>query len=230
MKGVVAPVLDPRQEVWAAHVQEVFAQLEIPQGTVADNLVASLSIYCRKFHSRGLQSRDLKLLVARAFCAVGDRAAATHVLESMDLHRLHVSRWLEILSELHNFAQLLPYFSLGIIRPADWAGAQLDRMWTLDFGRLVLSEGERHEMMLYRSIRAILEEMFIFWDATKGEGILGMKDLAAWNVEAENQNKQTLTRPNDLLNFVADLFKHQREKRFWKTVPTVLNLDFQTRT
>lgn len=207
------------------HVQEIFNRLGIPAGTLADNLVASISMYCQKFHPGGLQSRDLNLLIARAFCAVGDRAAATHVLESMDPHRRHISRWLEILSELHHFPQLLPYFSLGIIRPADWAGAQLDRMWTLDFGRLSLSDAERHEMMLYRTIRALLEQMFVFWDPTRGEGILGLKGLASLNVEEGIANKQTLTAEQDLLEYLADLFKQQARARSWKTVPSLLNLD-----
>ncbi len=226
MRSVAFPTLDPRQEAWTAHVQEVFDRLDIPSGTVADNLVASISMYCRKFHPRGLQTDDLNLLVARAFCAVGDRAAAAHVLESMASHRRHISRWLEILSELHHFPQLLPYFSHGIIRPADWAGAQLDRMWTLDFGRLVLADAERHEIVLYRTIRALLEQMFVFWDASNGEGILGLKGLATLKVEAESPPKQTLTAPGDLLEYVADLFKQQAMKRSWETVPSLLNLDF----
>lgn len=225
MRRVAFPSQDARQDAWSAHVQDVFQQLGIPAGTVADNLAASISMYCRQFHPQGLQSRDLNLLVARAFCAVGDRAAAMHVLESMEPHRRHVSRWLEILSELHHFPQLLPYFSLGIIRPADWAGAQLDRMWTLDFGRLTLTDAERHEMMLYRTIRAIIEKMFVFWDGTDGEGILGLKDLATLNIEAAGRRKQTLTAADDLLEYVADLFQQQAGEHEWETTPSLLNLD-----
>ena len=191
---------------------------------LADNLVASVALYCRKFHPQGLQSSELKLLMARAFCAVADRAAAERILESMEPHRRHVSRWLEILSELHHFPELLPYFSLGVIRPADWAGAQLDRMWTLDFGRLVLTDAERHEMMLYRSVRALVEKMFVFWDATGGEGILGLKGLSAMNV-GEKEKKQTLTAPGDLLEYIADLFARQKEQREWHAIPTLLSID-----
>ncbi len=224
MKPAVFPTLETRQDAWAAHLREIFQTLEIPPGTVADNLAASVAMYCRTFHPKGVQSSDLSLLIARAFCAVGDRAAAGRVLESMEPHRRHAARWLEILSELHHFPELLPYFSLGIIRPADWAGAQLDRMWTLDFGRLVLADAERHEMMLYRSIRAIIEKMFVFWDATNGEGILGLKDLSALDVDADGRKKQTLTAPGDLLGYIADLFRRQSVEREWKTVPSLLNL------
>lgn len=225
MRTASSPVLDARQEAWSAHLQEVFLSLDIPSGTLADHLVASIAMYCRTFHPHGLQSTDLKLLIARAFCAVGERKAAGQVLESMEPHRRHVSRWLEVLSELHHFPALLPYFSLSIIRPADWAGAQLDRMWTLDFDRLVLSDSERHEMMLYRSIRAMVESMFVFWDTTAGEGVLGLKGLSSLNVEGISSGRQTLTATDDLLEYIADLFLQQKETRGWRSVPSLLNLD-----
>jgi hypothetical protein len=98
-------------------------------------------------------------------------------------------------------------------------------MWTLDFGRLHLSEAERHEMMLYRSIRVILEKMFVFWDATTGEGILGLKDLSTLNVEAGGRKQPTLTATDDLLEYISDLFGQQQMPRNWSTVPSLLNLD-----
>jgi len=225
MRPRALPILEDRRDVWTDHLRDVFQTLGIPSGTLADHLVASVSMYCRTFHPQGVQSSDLKLLIARAFCAVGDRTAAGHVLESMTPRRRHASRWLEILSELHHFPELLPYFSRGIIRPADWAGAELDRMWTLDFGRLTLADAERHEMMLYRSIRALIEKMFVFWDATDGEGILGLKELSALNVDAGGRKKQTLTASGDLLEYIADLFKQQQLTCKWGAVPTLLNLD-----
>jgi len=225
MKAVSFPSLAARQDAWAEHLRDIFQTLEIPPGTLADHLIASIAMYCRKFHPHGLQSSEIKLLIARAFCAVGDRAAAERVLDSMQPHGRHVVRWLEILSELHHFPELLPYFSLGIIRPADWAGAQLDRMWMLDFDRLVLSDAERHEIMLYRSIRALVEKMFVFWDATRGEGILGLKGLSALNVEEGGRKKQTLTSEDALLEYIADVFKQQSVERKWETVPSLLNLD-----
>ncbi len=224
MRSIVFQSLEPQRDAWSAHLQEIFQSLEIPSGTLADNLAESVALYCRTYHPRGVQTADLKLLIARAFCAVGDRAAARRVLESMQPHGRHVSRWIEILSELHRFPELLPYFSLGIVRPADWAGAQLDRTWTLDFGRLVLSDSERHEMMLYRSIRTLLEKMFVFWDAVQGEGILGLKGLSTFNVETGSRKHETLTTEGDLLEYIADLLRQQQAPRKWSAVPTLLNL------
>jgi|GEM_PF-926902 len=213
------------RDIWQTHLEDVFQSLEIPAGPLADNISATVAIYCRQFHPKGVPATDLRLLIARAFCAVGDRSVAGRILEAMEPHRKHVARWLEILSELHHFPELLPYFSRGVIRPADWAGARLDRMWVLDFSRLSLSEAERHEIMLYRSIRTLIEKVFMFWDATHGEGILGLKGLALFNVERGGRPKQTLTEPDDLIEFISDLFDRQVNERGWNAVPTLLNID-----
>lgn len=223
MKTACDPTME-RADAWAMLLQDVFRSLKIPPGTMADNVSASVAMYCRRFHPQGVQRSDLVLLIARAFCAVSDRASAERVLASMQPHSRHVARWLEILSELHHFPALLPYFSQGIIRPADWAGARLDRMWTLDFGRLVLTDAERHEMMLYRSIRAIIENMFAFWDATGGEGVLGLKGLAALNVEGGSRQTQTLAAMDDPLEYIADLFFQEKKRRDWHAVPALMKL------
>lgn len=213
------------QDAWTAHLQEVFQTLEIPKGPVADNVAASVAMYCRECHPHGVQRADLVLLIARAFSAIHERGVAERALSSMKPHNRHVDRWLEILSELDHFPELLPYFSIGVIRPADWAGAQLDRMWTLDFSILKLSDAEKHEMMLYRTIRAIVDHMYVFWDTTSGEGVLGLKGLDTLNVEEGRKPKQTLTQRDDLLEYITDLFLQQKAAREWSAIPSLLNLD-----
>ncbi|MBN2684959.1 MAG: hypothetical protein JXR40_06745 [Pontiellaceae bacterium] len=213
------------QEAWTEHLQELFCSLNIPPSPALENLTAAVALYCRQYHPCGVQRADLNLLVARAFCAINDRDCAARVLRSLKPHERHVERWLEVLCELHHFPALLPFFSLGIIRPADWAGAQLDRMWLLDLGRLALSAAEQHEMLLYRSLRSIIENMFVFWDATFGEGVLGLKGLAAFNLEPQKKRGQTFTSADDLLTFVGDLFLQQQDVRGWRTVPVLMNLD-----
>ncbi len=214
-----------QQDAWKDLLQDVFASLEIDPDQTTEHVTSSLSIYCRQFHPGGVQRSDLMLLIARAFCAVNNKPAAERVLGSMHPHRRHVSRWLEILSELHHFPALLPYFSQGVIRPADWAGARVDRMWTLDFSRLKLSETEKHEITLYRCIRTMLDNMYAFWDETRGEGVLGLKGLALLKVEDGARQKHTLTDSDALLEYITDLLSQQKDRRDWQAVPSLLNLD-----
>ena len=224
MIGARADIL-AAQEAWTEHLQELFVSIGLEPSPLLDNVTASVAMYCRQFHPHGIQRADLNLLVARALCAVRERAAAEQVLLSVKPQARHVERWLEVLSELHHFPSLLPFFTLGIIRPADWVGAQLDRMWTLDLGRLALSEADRHEMLLYRSLRSIIEHMMVFWDATEGEGVLGLKELAAFDLEPNAKRKSSATGSDSLLGYIENLFMQQRDERGWKTIPTLMNLD-----
>jgi hypothetical protein len=212
-------------DAWTEHLLDVFQSLNIPSGVLTENVSKSVAVYCRRFHPRGLRHDDLILLIARAFCSINEKALAERALDSVKPHARNKSRWLEILSELHNFPSLLPYFSLGIVRPADWAGAQLDRMWILDLGRLRLSDAEKHEMMLYGSLRALIENMAVFWDATGGDGVLGLKGLASFDIESGSRHRQTFTSTDDLLGYIGDFLLQQRELRNWYKVPSLLNLD-----
>ena len=98
-------------------------------------------------------------------------------------------------------------------------------MWTLDLGRLVLSDSEKHEMLLYGSLRAMIENMVVFWDATGGEGVLGLKGLASFNVESNPRQRQTFTSADDLIEYMSNLFLQQKALRNWQAVPSLLNLD-----
>jgi hypothetical protein len=217
---------DGLQAVWSAHLQRLFEELQIQPGPVAEHVLESLACYCRSFHPQGVRSEDLNLLIARAFCSVGEVATAERVLGSMVPHRRHIQRWLEILTELHHFPELLPWFSAGVIQPADWAGAQLDRMWTLDFSRMKPREMERHELMLYRTVRVMIEKMIGFWDATEGEGTLGLRHLSAFALgEMAGPKGRTLTTSDDWMRYIDDVVRQAAAIRGWSRSPKLLHLE-----
>lgn len=211
---------------WASHLQSVFCDLGIEEDSVTGHLSESLAVYCQHYHPNGVQNADLALLISRALCAFGDQATAERVLSSLPTHSRHSNRWLEILSELHQFPELLPYFSKGVIRPADWSGAKLDRMWMLDFERLFLRESERHEIMLYRTVRSLVEKMALFWDATSGEGTIGLSGLSALQVTEEPTRRAKSWIPEEhWLEYIQDILARLAQIRCWKKVPTLLNLN-----
>ena len=215
MRSVTLPsFVDSQQAVWTRHICDLLNRLKIPEGEQVGHLVVSISTYCKEFHPAGVRTRDLHLLLARAFCSIGEPAFARIVLESIQPHARHVERWIEILSELHHFPQLLPYFSQGIVRPADWAGAKLDRMWTVDFSRLALADSDRHEMLLCKTLRIMLERIAIFWDSTQGEGTVGLKGLAY--IESTSDY---------LLTYSEDILTRQKKIRNWTQCPKILNVD-----
>jgi hypothetical protein len=98
-------------------------------------------------------------------------------------------------------------------------------MWTLDFGRLMLTDEERHEIMLYRSVRMLVEAMLVFWDATGGEGVLGLKNLSALTVSGRRERGQGNAASGELSDYIGSLLRRHRSLRNWKACPSLLNLD-----
>ena len=80
-------------------------------------------------------------------------------------------------------------------------------------------------MMVFRSVRVLVEHMFMFWDATSGEGILGLKGLAVQNLGDRKRRGTTARDTDDLIIYITDLFRKQQEIRNWQAVPALLQLD-----
>lgn len=213
---------DRQRSIWSAHIAQVLQELKLPATPKSGHLTEAVALYCRHYHPAGVHSSDLALLIARCFCSIDERAAAEQVLSRMEPHARHVERWLEILSELHTFPELLPCFSVGAIRPADWAGAQVDRMWVLDFSRVILTDFEKHEIVLHHSIRALTEAMSAFWDATSGEGVLGLRHLDVLELPPAVRDLKGSESWQDFIQAVLSL---SATERGWNKVPSMLNLD-----
>ena len=50
-------------------------------------------------------------------------------------------------------------------------------MWILDLSRLMVSEEELHEIMVYRSMQLLLKQLVVLWDADRGRGVLGIRGI-----------------------------------------------------
>jgi len=217
---------DPH-EVWVAHFRRIFKEAGIASEETAKHVSESLALYCQEYHPCGVSTADLALLIARTFCSIGDVGSAEKILRGMEPHSRYTKRWLEVLSELHHFPQLLPCFSRGVIRPADWTGAEQDRMWMLDFTRLKLDDCERHEITMFCFIRTMVDRMAVFWDATAGEGVLGVKGLLYLSLQDIRKNPRSKKHPpgKGWIDYIADLLKQQKICRAWRDVPVVISLD-----
>ena len=64
-----------------------------------------------------------------------------------------------------------------MIAPGRWSGLQNQTMWILDLSRLMVSEEELHEIMVYRSMQLLLKQLVVLWDADRGRGVLGIRGI-----------------------------------------------------
>ena len=211
-----------RQQAWKTYLRTLLEGMQIQDPLPIEHLLFSVALYCQEHYPHGLQEKDAKLLIARALCSLHLRSEATQLIQSMSPHARHPERWLEILTELHQFPKLLPFFSAGILHPADWVGAQVERMWVLDFSKIHISDSERHEILLYRTVRLLIEQTAPIWDSVSGHGVLGIRGLENMHLPPSRYRKRLP--PERIPDYIRRLVQHLQLQRTWEEPPMLITL------
>lgn len=207
--------LDERR-LWSGRVQQLFKTLEIGDRTAAADITESLAVFCQ--HHTHMPEHTLSLLMAHSFCIVGDAEAAGRILQHDHVYRAHTGSWLEVLSAGYPFPELYPLFSARALRPQSLTSA--GALWVLDFNRIQLTEADRHELILFQTVRVLAEKVSNVWKKSDGQGTLGIKGLL--RLTRFVRSRQSLHRFSDHLNDVLAL---RAQKNGWNHTPAVLLLD-----
>ncbi len=165
-----------------------------------------------------MHGRSLTLLMAHSFCVVGDSEAAERILRHDRSHRHHTDSWLNVLTAEYPFPELYPLFSARTLRPLDLNSA--GRIWVLDFDTIHFSEADRHELILFQTVRILTEKVSNVWKKSSGQGTLGIKGL----------DRLTRVRPsrratNPLVDHIHDVLTRCAREHRWDHVPSVLQID-----
>jgi hypothetical protein len=107
------------------------------------------------WHAAGLARRpavtgDLSRLTARALSSLGRPEAARRVL----------------------------VLGSGLVQASRWLAVHPGTVWTLDLPRLLHRKGDHLELALFRGLDLILDTLAGLWDASDGEGVLGLRRSA----------------------------------------------------
>lgn len=203
------------RQLWSGYVQKLFQTLEISGRAAAPDITESLAVFCQ--HHARLPKQTLSLLMARSFCVTGDAEAAERILRHDRAHRPHAESWLEVLSAGYPFPELYPLFSSRALRPQSLTSA--GSVWVLDLDRIQLTEADRHELILFQTVRVLTEKVSNVWKQSNGRGTLGIKGLARLAQFARRQPSQ------QLLNHICDVLALRAQKNSWTNVPAVLLFD-----
>ncbi|MFA7257433.1 MAG: hypothetical protein WC047_07670, partial [Kiritimatiellales bacterium] len=141
--------------LWSGYVRRLFQTLEIHDRPAAQDISESLAVFCQ--HHANMSGHILSLLMARSFCITGDTEAAGRILRHDRAHRLHTCSWLDVLSADYPFPELYPLFSSRALYPQNFASAGM--LWVLDFNKISLTEADRHELILFQTIRVLTEKV-----------------------------------------------------------------------
>jgi hypothetical protein len=206
--------LDERR-LWSVHVQQLFQTLGIGDRTAAQDITESLAVFCQ--HHTHMPKHALSLLMARSFCAAGDTEAAGRILHHDGAHRPHAASWLEVLSAGYPFPELYPLFSARALRPQRFAST--GTLWVLDFDKIRLTEADRHELILFQTVRVLTEQVSNVWKQSNGQGTLGVKGFA--RLTRFVRGRQTSRR---MLCHIRDVLALRARKNGWSSTPDVLIL------
>lgn len=130
-----------------------------------------------------------------------------------------------------DLARHLLVFGSGLVSPSVWEASGGDRIWVLDLRRLAVDSGVQIELALFRCLDAAIAAMADVWDASAGQGRLGLRHVG---VTAERLLGDA-GRPQDRRSraaFTRELLHHSRARldalssqRHWSHTPEVLSLD-----
>jgi hypothetical protein len=206
------------RQLWSGTVQHLFQTLDLDTRASAGEVSESLAVFCQEQTS--VNTRGLSLLAARSFCAVGDCEAATRVLRHDRAHRAHAGSWLDALSAETSFPELYPLFSARALRPL-WLNST-GAVWVLDFNRIHLSDADRHELILFQTVRVLTEKVFNVWKRSVAPGTLCVKGIGRLARFLRPQGAQAA---DQLLDHLCDVLARQAEKHGGCAAPAVLLLD-----
>jgi len=204
------------RRLWSGTVQQLFQTLEINDRASAPDITESLAVFCQQHDC--IPGHTLSLLMARSFCITGDTEAAGRILRHDRAHGPHAESWLEVLSAGYPFPELYPLFSSRALHPQNLASA--GTLWVLDLDKVHLTEADRHELILFQTVRVLTEQVSNVWKKSDGQGTLGVKGLARLTrfVRSGHISRQ-------LPGHIRDVLALRAQKNGWANVPDVLLFD-----
>ena len=189
----------------------------------ADHIAVGVALFCAEQGFVVLKQADLLLLAAKGLSGLGRNKEAEELLLRDHVYGPYVRCWLGGFEQIDFFAPLFPFFSRGVIAPGRWSGLQDQTMWILDLSRLMVSEEELHEIMVYRSMHLLLKQLVVLWDSDRGRGVLGIRGV-------KSQGMQQLFGISKgegigaVVAYVEDVLDRECDSRDWITRPDVMIL------
>ncbi|MBI9019835.1 MAG: hypothetical protein JEZ10_01080 [Verrucomicrobia bacterium] len=206
------------RNLWSGTIKKLFQTLELQDRPAASAISESLAVFCQE-HPR-MPDHALSILMARSFCVSGDVEAAEQILRHDGAYRRHTGSWLNVLSVEYPFPELYPLFSARVVRPLNLNSA--GRAWVLDLEKIQLTEADRHELIIFQTVRRLTENISNVWKKTNGQGVLGVKGLRRFSEFMRPRGAQP---PVQLCGHLHDVLARCARQNGWDHTPSVLQID-----
>ena len=208
---------------WHEPLLDVLHSVPSIRGEQADHIASGVALFCEEAGFIVLNRADLLLLAAKGLSGLGRDKDAEELLLRDQVYGPYFSCWLGGFEQIDSFVSLFPFFSRGVIAPGRWSGLQNQTMWIFDLSRLMVSEEELHEIMVYRSMQLLLKQFVVLWDADRGQGVLGIRGMKSEGMQRFFDILQH-EGVGEVAAYVEDVLDRERDLRGWITRPDVMIL------
>ena len=124
-------------------------------------------------------------------------------------------------------ARRIRLFGNRIIYPATWIACGRETVWVLDTRQLMDPMDFGMELILFERIRIVLATFSDVWDATSGQGFLGLKGVettAALLLGQAAAGRTTRNLTHEIRGWCARQLDHFQKQRAWQTTPAIVTL------
>ena len=149
---------------------------------------------------RCVDRRSMAKLVARAFADLGEDALARRLL-------------------LHG---------TGLIRSSEWEFTGGRSVWVLDLRQMTVEEDVCLELAFFAGLHIILESIAEVWDASRGVGMLGLRNVcatAAHLLGRTGNEKSVHALATEITRCCREKLRRLRCEREWDGMPEVMDMD-----
>tara|TARA_B100001769_G_C22047281_1_gene562937 strand:- start:74 stop:733 length:660 start_codon:yes stop_codon:yes gene_type:complete len=209
------------QDVWYKRLVDLTAKTSISSDHLLDQIGMGISFFCNRYNLNILTRNDLTLLVSRSLVMMGLKKEAKELLYLDPFYKKQADSWIMSFSVIEKFSEIYPFLSKQIISPKSWLGSTEQNFWVLNLKLLSINENEFHEVIVYRSLKKIINPMIPIWNNFNGIGTLGIKGLKAGAI-----NKLfPLDRAgysSEIIDFLNDVFIQNKNQFHWKSTPNIM--------
>lgn len=140
---------------------------------------------------------------------------------------LLASRALKSLGEADSARRLFLYGS-GLVRPSEWAVTAGRDMWVLDLQQMTFKTDALIELLFFNSLRTVLSGTADIWDATQGQGVLGLQNVCSVATKLlGSTTRSASTLSDEIADTCTRTLARISTERGWTHVPDVLSLDLR---
>lgn len=176
-----------------------------------------------------IPSDFLLVMTCRALWSIGQEAFARQLLQEKVTGDISASCMHTVFSK-GLFPRLAVHAALArALKPSSACWSMSGQCWILNLRTLFSFLNPGLELAIWRTLRALIKEIAVLWDASGGQGALGITNAGyisgrILNLPANSSQSRKFSA--ELMHYCAQALQIASAERQWRLAPTVVAYDY----